>query len=193
MVVAVVLLPGPSAAVSRQQISLPAFHRAVARAKVGSMGLLTQLASWLSPRSEPAHIRLGRVGETAARRHLEQKGLKFLTANFRGRRGEIDLIFRAYDEANPGSILSGSESDCLVFAEVKTRTEGQWTRPASAVDKRKRTLLSATALCYLREIGSPRTRIRFDIVEVLLRDGAVREVRHLPNAFPLEGSSVYPV
>jgi hypothetical protein len=27
--------------------------------------------------------------------------------------------------------------------------------------------------------------IRFDIVEVLLTDGRVREVRHLPNAFPL--------
>ena len=26
-----------------------------------------------------------------------------------------------------------------------------------------------------------------DIVEVLLTDGKVREVRHLPNAFPLAG------
>jgi hypothetical protein len=28
-------------------------------------------------------------------------------------------------------------------------------------------------------------KIGFDIVEVLLQDGAVREVRHLPNAFPM--------
>jgi hypothetical protein len=28
-------------------------------------------------------------------------------------------------------------------------------------------------------------KIRFDIVEVLLADGTVREIRHLPNTFPL--------
>jgi len=28
-------------------------------------------------------------------------------------------------------------------------------------------------------------KFRFDIVEVLLHDGAVRELRHLPNTFPL--------
>ena len=31
----------------------------------------------------------------------------------------------------------------------------------------------------------PETKFRFDIVEVLLLDGEVSEVRHLPNAFPL--------
>jgi putative endonuclease len=50
--------------------------------------------------------------------------LKFLTANFRSDRGEIDLIFR--------------EADCLVFVEVKTRIKGGWTRPAAAVNARKR-------------------------------------------------------
>lgn len=184
---------GPFAAVSRQPIRLHEFLRALARAKVGPMDLLRKLTAWLGRRSEPAHIRLGRVGELAARKHLEQKGLKFLTANFRGRRGEIDLIFKAHDEAISGSGFTGNDADCLVFAEVKTRTQGQWTRPASAVDARKRKLLSATALSYLREIGSPRMRIRFDIVEVLLRDEAVQEVRHLPNAFPLEGDLIYPV
>ena len=29
-------------------------------------------------------------------------------------------------------------------------------------------------------------KLRFDIVEVLLQDGAVREVRHLPNTFAME-------
>jgi hypothetical protein len=29
-------------------------------------------------------------------------------------------------------------------------------------------------------------KVRFDIVEVLLQDGAVREVRHLPNTFAME-------
>ena len=97
--------------------------------------------------------------------------MKFLTANFRSDRGEIDLIFR--------------DGDCLAFVEVKTRSSEDWTRPAAAVNARKRRLLSQTALDYLRRLKNPPVKIRFDIVEVLLADGAVREIRHLPNTFAL--------
>jgi len=37
----------------------------------------------------------------------------------------------------------------------------------------------------LRKLNNPQIKIRFDIVEVLLADGEVREVRHLPNTFSL--------
>jgi putative endonuclease len=113
----------------------------------------------------------GRRGERAARKYLRQHGLKFLTANFRSRRGEIDLVFR--------------DGDCLVFVEVKTRSDESWVRPAAAVDARKRRLLSKTALDYLRLLKCPPVRVRFDIVEVLLSEGAVWEIRHLPNTFSL--------
>lgn len=122
-------------------------------------------------KSEPEHLRRGRLGERAARQFCRQAGLKFLAANYRSERGEIDLVFR--------------DQDCLVFVEVKTRSSEEWNRPAAAVDARKRRLLSQTALDYLRGLEQPRVKFRFDIVEVLLTDGAVREVRHLPNAFPL--------
>jgi len=72
-----------------------------------------------------------------------------------------------------------------VFVEVKTRSSETWTRPAAAVNARKKRLLSQTALDYLRLLKDPRVKIRFDIVEVLLTDGAVSEVRHLPNTFSL--------
>ena len=121
---------------------------------------------------QPEHLRRGELGEHAAKKHLQRLGLKFLTANFRSARGEIDLIFR--------------DRDCLVFAEVKTRSSEDWTRPAAAVDRRKRRLLSQTALDYLQRLKNPAVKIRFDIVEVLLTDGAVREIRHLPDTFPLE-------
>ncbi|MSU34010.1 MAG: YraN family protein [Pedosphaera sp.] len=119
----------------------------------------------------PEHLRRGRLGEQAARDHLASFGLKFLAANFRSRNGEIDLIFR--------------EDDCLVFVEVKTRSSGQWTRPAAAVNQKKRRLLSETALDYLKQLGNPPVRFRFDIIEVLLKGGAVDTIRHLPNAFEL--------
>ncbi len=132
---------------------------------------------------EPEHLRRGRFGEHAAKVFLQEQGMKFLTANFRSKRGEIDLIFRAGGTA--GSSFAGDGTDCLVFVEVKTRSSEAWTRPAAAVNARKKRLLSQTALDYLRLLKDPRVKIRFDIVEVLLAEGAVREVRHLPNTFSL--------
>ena len=119
----------------------------------------------------PEHLRRGQLGERAARKHLRRLGLKFLTANFRSARGEVDLVLR--------------DGDCLVFAEVKTRSSEDWVRPAAAVDKERRQRLTRAALDYLRLLRNPQVKLRFDIVEVLLSDGEVREVRHLPNTFTL--------
>lgn len=136
-----------------------------------------QFAARIAGRSLPEHLRRGKLGEAAARKHLRRAGLKFLAANFRSARGEIDLVFR--------------DGDCLVFVEVKTRSSEEWTRPAAAVDARKRRLLSQTALDYLALLKHPPVKIRFDIVEVLLADGRVREVRHLPNCFPMSAPLRY--
>ena len=135
------------------------------------MNLLEKLKAAFSGKAKPEHLRRGELGERAAKKFLQQAGLKFLTANFRSARGEIDLIFR--------------DGDCLVFVEVKARSSEEWTRPAAAVDARKRRLLSQTALDYLKLLKNPPVKIRFDIVEVLLADGEVREIRHLPNSFPM--------
>ena len=78
-----------------------------------------------------------------------------------------------------------------MFVEVKTRSSEDWVRPAAAVDERKRRLLSQCALDYLKLLKNPPVKIRFDIVEVLLAGEAVREVRHLPNTFPLSAPYRY--
>lgn len=131
----------------------------------------TWLKAWLGWRALPEHLRRGRLGERAAKRHLCALGLKFLTANYRTKRGEIDLVFR--------------DRDCLVFVEVKTRSSEEWNRPAAAVDRGKRTRITKAALDYLTLLGRPQVEVRFDIVEVLLEAGEVREVRHLPAAFAM--------
>jgi putative endonuclease len=136
------------------------------------MNLVQRIKSVLLREQKPEHLRRGELGERAAKKHLQKLGMKVLVANYRSDRGEIDLIFR--------------DDDCLVFVEVKTRSSEDWTRPAAAVDKRKRRLLSQTALDYLRLLNNPQVKIRFDIVEVLLKDGEVNEVRHLPNTFAME-------
>jgi putative endonuclease len=134
--------------------------------------LAARLRSLWTRAELPLHLQYGKLGERAAKKQLKRQGLKFLTANFRSPRGEIDLIFR--------------DRDCLVFVEVKTRSSEEWTRPAAAVDKERRGRLTRTALDYLRRLRNPPVKVRFDIVEVLLQDGTVREVRHLPNTFAME-------
>ena len=61
------------------------------------MTFLARVGAWWSGVEKPQHLRFGELGERAAKRHLRRKGLKFLTANFRSPRGEIDLIFREQD------------------------------------------------------------------------------------------------
>ena len=127
-----------------------------------------EFSGWLR-QNQPEHLRLGRLGERAAKRHLKRAGLKFLYANFKGEQGEIDLVFR--------------EGEVLVFVEVKARSSESWTRPAAAVNVAKQRRIVATAREYVRMLPESKMPIRFDIVEVLLDEGRVGEVRHQPNAF----------
>lgn len=135
------------------------------------MNLLQRIRAWRRVKDKPLSAVYGELGERSAKKHLRGLGMKFLTANFRSKRGEIDLVFR--------------DGDCLVFVEVKTRSSEDWIRPAASVDARKRRLLSLTALDYLKLLKHPEIKIRFDIVEVLLAEGEVKEIRHLPNTFVL--------
>jgi putative endonuclease len=132
------------------------------------MALWQKLKFWQSA-PEATHLKRGAFGETAAKDFLTRKGLKFLTANFNGKRGEVDLIFR--------------DGPCLVFVEVKTRTTGGWTRPSRAVDARKRRAICRTATDYLRLLDNPQVPYRFDVVEVLVEDDTIREIRHIEKSF----------
>jgi len=135
------------------------------------MSIIERVSIWWRGAELPLHLRHGEAGERAARRHLQRLGLKFLTANFRTDRGEIDLIFR--------------DRDCLVFVEVKTRSSEDWGRPAAAVDSERRLRLTRAGLDYLRLLKNPPVKIRFDIVEVLLEEQKIGEIRHLPNTFAM--------
>jgi putative endonuclease len=133
------------------------------------MNLLEKLRTRFNRKEKPEHLRRGAFGERAAKKFLQRQGLKFLAANFRSVRGEIDLIFR--------------DEDCLVFVEVKTRSSEDWVRPAAAVNAERQRRLSQCALDYLRLLKNPPVKIRFDIVEVLLNDSKIQDIRHLPNTF----------
>ncbi len=138
------------------------------------MSFLSRILSRPEKEELPIAQRHGQIGEAAAKKYLQRAGLKFLTANFkpeRKHRGEVDLVFR--------------DGDCLIFVEVKAGSPDDWTRPAARVNESKRRLLTKCAFDYLRLLKNPPIQIRFDVVEVLLEDSKVKEIRHLPNTFQM--------
>lgn len=114
----------------------------------------------------------GMRGELAAARYLREHGFTILSANYRCRLGEIDII--------------ASDRAYICFVEVKTRSPQMLGKPADAVDAVKRKKLLAAASRYLSQ-NPTNLQPRFDVVEVYVRDGAVLRVRHMPNAFDGEG------
>lgn len=114
------------------------------------------------------HNEIGQFGEQAASDYLERKGYKILDRNWRHGRAEIDIV--AMDGAT------------LVFAEVKTRSNDLFERPESAVDEKKRRLLTRAAVAYMRKIGHE-WAIRFDILAVILREENLFFVDHFEDAF----------
>jgi putative endonuclease len=112
---------------------------------------------------------IGKEGEEIARRYLEKHGYRIVTANYRTRHGEIDLIAR--------------DGATLVFIEVKTRTQQRFGSPFDALTARKCMNMAKVALHYLINHGGIEQPARFDVVSV--RPGEKAEVEIVQNAFDL--------
>ncbi len=74
------------------------------------------------------------------------------------------------------------DGDCLVFVEVKTRTGKGYGGARRAVNSRKRALIRRGAAEWLRLLPDP-VVFRYDVVEVLYREGKPPELRHIRGAF----------
>ena len=122
---------------------------------------------------------LGARGEKAAAKYLRRRGYKILLKNFRSGKAEVDIIAR--------------HKDWLVFVEVKTRKTEEFGLPSEAVQRDKQRNLSKAALDYLRLLGNPKIHFRFDIVEVVIADGAKKpgDIRLIQNAFDLSEPFIY--
>jgi putative endonuclease len=117
--------------------------------------------------------RVGRFGEEVAGRWLWLVGgCRVLYRNFRARDGgELDIVAR--------------DGETLAFVEVKTRTSVAFGRPALAVDAEKQALIIRGAREWMSMLGWPEIYFRFDIVEVVLRDGEAPAVTWVRGAFSL--------
>lgn len=86
-----------------------------------------------------------------ARRYLENAGLRLITANYRCRRGELDLVM--------------SDGAQLVFVEIRYRRSARFVTPVETVDRRKRWRIATAASHFLqRNTKYGDNPVRFDVI-----------------------------
>nr|MDT0661473.1 YraN family protein [Micromonospora sp. DSM 115978] len=112
---------------------------------------------------------VGEYGERCAVRHLVDDGLRLIARNWRGERGEIDII--AWD------------GEVLVFCEVKTRRSAAFGVPAEAVTPAKARRLRRLAAQWLRATTARPAEVRFDVLAVYASGTGPARVEHLRAAF----------
>lgn len=114
---------------------------------------------------------LGDGYERQAAHWLQGRGLRLLAHNFRGKTGEIDLIAR--------------DGECLVFVEVRARSNRNFAGAAASVDRRKQRRILRTAQLYLQH--HPELHLlpcRFDVIAFEPpQSGAGSRIRWIRAAF----------
>ena len=113
---------------------------------------------------------LGQLGEDKACNYLETHNYKIIERNFRCRQGEIDIIAKD---------LSKNE---LVFVEVKTRMTFNFGRPSQAVTAVKQRHILNVAKYYLYKKCIKDTFIRFDVIEVFVKEFEFK-INHIKQIF----------
>lgn len=108
---------------------------------------------------------IGKIYEDIAQNYLKKQGLRLITTNFNCRYGELDLIM--------------SESDVLVFVEVKFRRNKAFGGAIAAVSNSKQQKLTRTAQWYMQQNGLSNHQARFDVIAI---EGA-DEINWIKNAF----------
>lgn len=118
-------------------------------------------------------VDMGKYGELCAARYLRDHKWHLHGANFHSRFGEIDLI--------------ASNSSFLIFVEVKTRDAASIAAPREFVDVHKQRRIIQTAEYYLSCYPAV-LQPRFDVIEVITKQGKAVKINHIENAFELEGN-----
>ena len=112
---------------------------------------------------------IGKLGENKAKKYLKRRGYRILESNYRTKAGEIDLIAK--------------EQGCVVFVEVKTRTNEEYGAPAEAVSFYKQKHMLKSAQYYLAR-HDEECECRFDVIEVRLSNRGflkIARINHLKN------------
>lgn len=110
----------------------------------------------------------GHKGEFAATCFLQTRGFRILETNFQTKAAEIDIIAK--------------DHETLCFIEVKTRSSIKKGLPRESVTLPKQNKIILGASYYLKKNRLMESKIRFDVVEVLEKEGSF-EFNLIKNAF----------
>lgn len=117
--------------------------------------------------ADPRHA-LGRTAEDRALAWLERKGLSLVTRNWRGHRGELDLVMR--------------DRNGLVIVEVRARPGRPHDEARASIGPAKARRLRATVRDYLGASGyGDELPVRIDVV-TLAGDRARPDLQWWPSA-----------
>ncbi|MCI8273825.1 MAG: YraN family protein [Clostridia bacterium] len=108
--------------------------------------------------------RFGIIGEKIAQSFLLNNDYEIIDTNFYTKRGEIDII--------------ASQDKCIIFVEVKTRSNLKYGTPAMAVNNVKKRHMRTVAKIYLQLNKLQNSDIRFDVVEVYIINGKCK-INHI--------------
>lgn len=112
------------------------------------------------------NIEKGNLGEEIATKYLRSKGAYIIENNYKIKSGEVDIIAKLDNE--------------FVFVEVKSRSNINFGYPAEAVNYKKKIKIINVAKYYILKNKLEQMPIRFDVIEVYLKDNYVN---HIENAF----------
>jgi len=111
-------------------------------------------------------LAFGLAQETSAARHLQAQGLRLVCRNYRSRFGEIDLIM--------------SDSNTLVFVEVRYRKSDSYGGAIDSVTASKQKRIRLTAAHYLQSHPRLQNRCcRFDVIGLSHAPGSSGNAREL--------------
>lgn len=110
-------------------------------------------------------LQVGRNGEAAASKYLQNLGYEIIAINWRFRKFEVDII--------------AQKDQTLVFVEVKTRKNNSHGEPEVFVTLKKQKFLIAAAHQFMTQ-NSLNLESRFDIIAIISLD---QKITHLKGAF----------
>ncbi len=111
---------------------------------------------------------LGVKGENKAAEYLQGKGYKIRHRNWKTGKLELDII--------------AENNEYVVFAEVKTRTEGFLGELNDIITKEKQKLFVLAADSYIRKYDITKES-RFDVILIVVKGQSFEIEQHIEDAF----------
>ena len=111
--------------------------------------------------------KFGIVGEKIAQKYLIDKKYRILQKNYYTKKGEIDIIAK--------------KDNCIIFVEVKSRSNLNFGTPAMAVNNTKIRHIKNSAKIFLHLNKLYKHEIRFDVIEIFINNRKCK-INHIKGA-----------